>query len=225
MFRLRQQFRSGLHFKEMIKHAFSSVLSQIKSAGKAPSWALWGKCYSISWSLKSSTMQFYLDMNQLLFASVCSSYVLSSCLSSSWKILSVCEHMDIPDSLPQCLHLTLLCLVCGGRFQSQFFWRLASSCCQYICCFSPASHGTVSVESHFSRSSVYLCYVIWVGRAWWTAGCDMFPQNGSVSRSFPVAGWEHGTLDLNHVVGFITWTTIFDIKGSTQSANVWPSIM
>lgn len=169
-------------------------------------------------------MQFYLDTNQLLFA-VCSSYMLSSSLSSSWKILSVCEHMDIPDSLPQCFHLTLLCFVCGGRCQPQFFWWLAISYCQYICCFHPASHGTVSGESHFSMSSIYLCCVIWVGTAWWTAGCHMFPQNPSVSRSFPVAGWEHGALDLNHIVGLITWTTLFDIKVSVQSANVGPSMV
>lgn len=135
-----------------------------------------------------------------------------------WKILSLHEH--VCPRLPP-----TACFVHGGRFQPWFFWRRAISCCQYVCCFSPASHGTISGESHFLRSSVYLCYVIWVGTTWWTAGCCMFPQNLSVSGSFPVAGWEHGALGLSHVVGWITWTGLFDVKATIHSADVWPSVV
>lgn len=146
------------------------------------------------------------------------------CLSS-WKTLSVCEHMATSDSLPEHPCHTLLCFMHGGGFQPRFFWKQAISCCQYVCCFPPVSRGSVSGEGHFPRSSVYLCYVVWVGMTWWTAGCHMFPQNLSVSRSFPVAGWEHGVLGLSHVVGWFTWTGLFDVKVTIDFANVWPSII
>lgn len=156
-------------------------------------------------------MQFYLDTHQLLFASACKTYTLLSSLSPSWKVLSVSEHMAVADSLPQHPCLTLLCFVHGSRFQPWFFWRQAISFCQYVCCFSPASSGTVLGEPHFPRSSVYLCCAVWVGAAWWIAGCNMFPQNLGVSRFFPVAGWEHGTLSLSHVY-WMTWTGLLDIR-------------
>lgn len=171
-------------------------------------------------------MQFYLDTNQLLFASACSSYVLSLSLSSfleDFKCLWTHGHLRLPPTAS--LLYFALCFVHRGRFQPWFFWRQDVSCCQYACCFSPASHGTVSGESHFPRSSVYLCYVIWVGTAWWTAGCHMFLQNLSVSRSFPVAGCEQQQLGLSVIVGWITWTGLFDVKVTIHSANVWPSII
>lgn len=112
MFRLRQQFHSGLHFKEMIKYTFSSsVLRQIMSAGKAPSWAIWGREWCLtSWWLKGRMMQFYLDTNQLLSASACSTYALLSSLSSflqGFKCQWTHGHCSLPPtaSLP---YLTVL---------------------------------------------------------------------------------------------------------------------
>lgn len=111
MFRLRQQFCSGLHFKEMIKYAFSfSILPQIMSAGKAP-WVLWEKkkCCSVSWWMKGSRMLFYLDKNKILFASACSSYMLSSSLSS------FLEHLKCPwtHRCPTHSHSVLAVLCCA----------------------------------------------------------------------------------------------------------------
>lgn len=79
----------------------------------------------------------------------------------------------------------------------------------------------LSQDSQTSPGTLYLSHVIWVG----TAECYTLPQNMGVSRSFPVAGWEHGTLDLSHTVVWITWTRLFRVKITIHSATVWASLI
>lgn len=129
-----------------------------------------------------------------------------------------------PSQTPSHRIFIIFCYVVH-RFQLWFFWRWAISCCQNVCCFFPASHGTLSGEPDVSRYSVYLSIVIGVSTAWQRAEYHMFPQNQSVSRSLPVAGWEHGTLDLSHIVVWITWTGLFPVRIAIHSANAWTSLL